>query len=148
MRVCSFQIVIKVNHLLYRCVKLAFIPTVEISSRVLELTNLCFYLIKILSHLVLVGIVCLCYCLQTSFKFLLISDIKLTLVLILILKTSQFFLDLSIFASLSLTAQLLLTKVFSPLILNRTKVIAHFLGDGLHLLYKGDWDLNSLVLHI
>ena len=63
LRISCFEIVIKVDHLLDGCIELPLVPTVEISSCVLELANLGFYLVKILSHLVLVSIVGLCNCL-------------------------------------------------------------------------------------
>ena len=55
-----FEIVIKVDHFLDSCIKLPFVPSVEISPCVLKLANLGFDLVEILSHLVLVSIVYLC----------------------------------------------------------------------------------------
>ena len=68
--------------------------------------------------------------------------------LILILKSPKLLLDLAIFASLSLAAQLLFSKTIAPLVLDRSKIFIDFLSDSMHLLDEGNWDLNCLILHI
>ena len=148
LRIRSFQIIVKIDHMLDGCIKLSFISTVEISSSVLKLTNLCFNLVKILSHLLLVLVMGLCNGLQTPLEFLLISDVKHTLVLILVLQTFKLFLNLSMLASLSLTTELLFTIIIAPLVLNWAEIFSYFLSEGCHLLNEGDRYFNRLVLHI